>query len=110
MILHEMLLPTADNDGQEYPHRVLSDFLGGVARIAGGYTLMHNADGFWRDPVNGRAFSDIVTPLRVGVENERQWSDIVRLAVQTWPDQEAVMHYIVSTEVTLTRTDEGAHA
>lgn len=107
MRLYEILTPVANEDGLEYHHTKMSDFLQFVGKEAGGYSVLPHLEGSWRDPVDGKTYIDTMVPVRVGC-NTAQWSDIVAHACITWPDQAAFMHYVVGDNVTFTRTD-GSH-
>ncbi len=65
MQMFEIMRPVHFNDGKlidAATHRAWED---SVLSLAGGFTVMPEARGAWRDPANGRVYREPMSPVRV---------------------------------------------
>ena len=91
--LWEVLVPVADNNGDEFAvehHRKWDE---GVRNIAGGLTIMRTAKGQWEDP-EGNLFAERVIPVRIACDEDTV-RQIMELTLRHY-GQLAVMAYRVS--------------
>jgi hypothetical protein len=95
--LWEILVPCNWNDGKPVRtrhHRAWDDQ---VKRITGGMTIMRPAKGKWVNE-EGKTFNDRMIPVRIACTS-KQMDEIIRRTLNHYPDQEAVMAYVISEEV-----------
>ena len=92
MRLYQIPLPILDNAGTEYTELARKNFLSVVLHHAGGYTLLPEAEGAWRDNETGKTYYDAVTPVQFALD-DGAWKGRVILAAfhQCFPDQLCAM-------------------
>ena len=86
--LWEVLVPSASNDGTEYPVAHHHEWDEQVRSLIGGLTIMRTARGQWLDD-DGTLFSERMIPVRLACD-ERQVRAIIDLTMAHY-DQLAVM-------------------
>lgn len=98
MILYEILVPCQTNKGKPIRTRQHREWDQRVRRITGGLTVMAPAKGHWVSPY-GKVFSERMIPVRItaDVSSMREIADMTAKFYQ----QEAIMYYKVSDEVTI---------
>lgn len=98
MILYEILVPCQTNKGKPIRTRQHREWDQRVRRITGGLTVMAPAKGHWVSPY-GKVFSERMIPVRIAadVSSMREIADMTAKFYQ----QEAIMYYKVSDEVTI---------
>ena len=100
VLLWEILVPCNGNNGKPYTTRHHREWDKQVGRISGGLTILHPAKGKWRSP-NNELFQDRMIPVRIAC-TESQIKEIISRTLNHYPDQEAVMVYVVSEKVIIT--------
>jgi hypothetical protein len=98
MILYEILVPCQTNQGKPIRTRQHREWDRRVRRITGGLTVMAPTKGHWVSP-SGEVFAERMIPVRIAADV----STINEIADMTakFYEQEAVMFYKVSDEVTI---------
>lgn len=99
-LVWEILVPTRRNNGIPYRTRHHRAWDAQVEKIAGGLTILRPAIGKWRSP-NHELFQDRMIPVRIACSRS-QINDIIQRTLNHYPDQEAVMAYVISEEVLIT--------
>lgn len=94
--LWEILVPIADNLGNEFAVSHHQTWDQQVHQITGGLTIMRTAKGQWHDS-EGKLFAEKVIPVRVAC-SEENIRTIMDITLQHY-GQLAVMAYQVSTRV-----------
>ena len=102
-VLWEILIPMADNSGEEFAQDHHDAFLKQVADMAGGYTVGGVVTGAWRNPV-GHMQIERMIPLRMALPVNTTLGANVRLArlcnlTREHYSQQAVMAYRLSETV-----------
>ncbi len=99
--LWEILVPKYWNDGWliELSHHRKWDEK--VRAITGGMTILGSAKGLWVNPA-GKLFEDRMIPVRI-ICTHAELDAIIDITLEHYPDQEAVMAYLVSEEVIIRR-------
>lgn len=95
----EILVPTQRNDGKPVRTRHHKEWDKRVRKISGGLTILPVSKGQWVSP-EGQLFSERMIPVRV-IATEKQMEKIVKITLQHYPDQIAVLAYEISTKVLL---------
>jgi hypothetical protein len=90
MRLYQIPCPVNRNDGKSYAPGTHQAFLRDVAAIAGGYTLLAEAKGVWRDPKDGTVYTEAMRPLQVACDPEAL-ERIKAAFVLAFPDQKCLM-------------------
>ena len=101
--LWEILVPTIRPDGRPIRvrfHRVWDEK---VRTISGGLTILQPAKGQWISP-DGKLFKERMIPVRILATGE-QIRRIIDMTLKYY-EQEAVLCYVVSSEVILTYRDK----
>lgn len=91
--LWEVLVPAADNDGNEFPVTHHQSWDESVREITGGLTIMRSAKGQWQSS-DGKLYSEKVIPVRVAC-GEEEIRDIMEITLRHY-GQLAVMAYQIS--------------
>lgn len=97
--LWEILVPTKRNDGRPYRTRHHRVWDKRVRKVSGGLTIMPVSKGQWVSP-EGELFAERMIPVRV-IASDKQMAEIIRITLQHYPDQIAVLAYVISNQVTL---------
>jgi len=97
--LYEIFVPVADNNGKEFSlvTHILWDEK--VIKITGGLTLCVTIEGKWLTTTKEK-----MIPVRI-VATSQQMAEIAELTMEHY-DQEAVMYYVVSPDVTIVKRNE----
>lgn len=90
MPLYQIPLPLSRNDGHSYDPGTRRAFLRSVGLLAGGYTVLANAQGFWRDPLNGKEYVETMTPLQVSCSPDELEAIELNFRM-AFPDQKCLM-------------------
>lgn len=96
--LWEILVPKYQNDGKMIGlehHRIWDDK---VRAISGGLTILRTVKGQWFSPTTGKLYKDTMIPVRI-ICTRAELDAIISLTFEHYPDQEAIMAYLVSEEV-----------
>ena len=98
MILYEILVPCQTNKGKPIRTRQHREWDRRVRRITGGLTVLPPAKGQWVSP-SGELFAERMIPVRImaDVSMMQQIADMTA----TFYEQQAVMYYKLSDEVTI---------
>jgi hypothetical protein len=91
--LWEVLVPVADNDGNEFAVEYHQEWDSSVRDVTGGLTILRTARGQWHDS-EGRLFAEKVIPVRIACDEEKV-REIMYLTLKHY-GQIAVMAYQVS--------------
>lgn len=102
MELYEILVPTQTNKGKPIRtryHRVWDEK---VRQITGGLTVLSPVKGYWT-ATSETVYKEKMIPVRIACDPEK----IEQIADMTakYYDQEAVMYYLISKEVTIKKYD-----
>jgi len=95
----EILVPTVRNNGKPYRTRHHREWDKRVRRISGGLTILPVSKGQWVSP-DGVLFTERMIPVRV-VASDVQMEKIIATTFQHYPDQIAVLAYVISHRVAL---------
>ncbi len=96
MDLWEILVPKADNYGNEFAiekHVAWDDY---VRKITGGLTVMRSAKGIWSDESDGRIYEERMIPVRIMCARESL--ERILEFTKEYYKQEAVFYFKVSSE------------
>jgi len=104
--LWEILVPCHRNNGKPYRTRHHRQWDKQVIRVTGGMTIMKPTIGYWQNEQIGVGpggddnpiYRDRMIPVRIACTS-KQMDEIIRRTLIHYPDQEAVMAYMVSEEV-----------
>lgn len=66
-------------------------FLHDVLHIAGGYTILPDATGAWRDPETGKVHVDAMDLLQVATDSVNDQDAIMGAFLKHFPEQKTVM-------------------
>lgn len=91
--LWEVLVPAADNGGNEFPVDHHQTWDESVREITGGLTIMRSAKGQWEDS-SGNLYAEKVIPVRVACDEEKI-KNIMEMTLRHY-GQLAVMAYRIS--------------
>lgn len=100
--LYEILVPTNRNDGRPIRTRYHRIWDEEVIKISGGMTILNPAKGRWVSPTN-EMFKERMIPVRIYCE-ENDIENIIDFTMEYY-EQEAVMAYVISSEVILKIND-----
>lgn len=101
--LWEVLVPVADNDGNEFPIEHHHEWDEAVRETTGGLTIMRTAKGQWQDE-GGRLYSERMIPVRVACDEEKI-RDIMEVTMRHY-GQKAVMAYQISERALILNAEE----
>src|SRR2546430_2038056 len=99
--LWEILVPCHRNDGKPYRTRHHRQWDEQVIRVTGGLTVLKpTTAGYWQDQTTDQEdiYKDRMIPVRIACTS-KQMDEIIRRTLNHYPDQEAVMAYVISEEV-----------
>jgi hypothetical protein len=109
--LWEILVPCHKNDGTPYRTRHHRAWDAQVIRVTGGLTIMKPTIGYWQDQRGigpdgdqNDVYKDRMIPVRIACTSP-QINEIIRRTLIHYPDQEAVMAYVISTDVRIIYRD-----
>jgi len=105
-MLGEILVPRADNAGNEYPLDYHHAWDEQVRSVAGGLTILRTAKGHWVSP-EGKLFAEPMIPVRM-LCTEEQLHSIAELTMQHY-GQEAVLAYKISDKIVLLHRKDITH-
>ena len=100
--LWEVLVPTADNDGNEFDVPYHQQWDERVRALAGGLTILRTAKGQWYDD-EGKLYTERVIPVRVACDEDKI-RQVMKLTLDHY-GQLAVMAYQVSERVLILEQD-----
>lgn len=98
MILYEILVPCQTNQGKPIRTRQHREWDRRVRRITGGLTVMAPSKGQWVSP-SGEIFAERMIPVRIAAD-VAAIQEIADMTAKFY-EQEAVMFYKISDEVTV---------
>lgn len=101
--LYELMVPCARNDGTPYRTRHHREWDRQVREITGGMTIMQPARGQWKSDT-GELYMERMIPVRIAC-TEDQMNEILKRTLNHYPDQEAIMAYIVSEKVIIKKRE-----
>lgn len=93
--LFEIMRPVKFNDGRRVPRAHHRAWERAVLEAAGGFTVLAEAAGAWRDPATGKVYSEPMQPVRVACMP--RVARRLAMLTKTHYSQAAVMFYSVST-------------
>ncbi len=99
MNMWEILVPTVRNSGKPYRTRYHRVWDKKVREISGGLTIMSPVKGQWVNP-DGILFAERMIPCRV-IATEEQIDKIIKMTMDHYDDQEAILCVRVSDFVKL---------
>lgn len=102
--LYEILVPCQRNDGTPIRTRHHRAWDEQIRRITGGLTILKPAIGQWVSP-DGELFKDRMIPVRIACTSE-QIDEVIRRTLNHYPDEAAVMAYIISEEVRIVHRND----
>ena len=107
LIIYEILVPCQTNKGKPIRTRQHREWDRRVRRITGGLTVMPPTKGQWVSP-SGEIFAERMIPVRIAADV----ATIQKIADMTaaFYEQEAVMFYKISDEVTIKHYPEHTSA
>lgn len=97
IMLWEILVPKADNEGHDFPIVWHQGWDAKVSKLAGGVTIFHSVKGIWLNPKNTRRYDDSMIPVRIACDRKTM-EKVVTITMNHY-NQDAVMAYVISTEV-----------
>ena len=98
MRLYEILVPTQSNEGKPYRTRYHKVWDEKVRQITGGLTVLSPVKGYWTATGNF-VHNERMIPVRIAC-TEDQIKQIATITA-VYYKQEAVMYYLISTEVSI---------
>ena len=98
MNLYEILVPCSRNDGTPIRTRQHREWDRRVRKLTGGLTVLPPGRGQWQSPT-GQLFSERMIPVRIATT--RDVMERVADITAKFYEQEAVMFYVISTEVVI---------
>lgn len=93
--LWEILVPKADNDGNEYSVTYHKFWDNTVRGLSGGLTIMRSAKGVWEN--DGKVYEERMIPVRIACTREGIL-DVLKFT-KIYYNQIAVLAYKISEEV-----------
>lgn len=102
--LWEIMVPCHTNAGKPYRTRHHRQWDEQVLRITNGMTIMKPTIGWWQPGRPEERFRDRMIPVRIACTS-KQMDEIIKRTLNHYPDQEAVMAYVISEEVRIVYRD-----
>jgi len=103
MMLFEILVPCQTNQGRPIRTRQHKEWDRRVRRITGGLTVLPPTKGQWVSP-SGKIFCERMIPVRIAATAEQM--DQIADMTAAFYEQEAIMYYKVSEDVTIKQYPE----